>query len=49
MDAEKAGIPTIAGHHSPLFQIASEPAVRVGVESTVVALLELMGNQEPAP
>ena len=48
MDAEKAGIPTIAGHHSPLFQIASEPAVRVGVESTVVALLELMGNQEPA-
>ncbi len=39
-----AGGPPVAGHHSPLFKIAPEPSVRAGVESTVVALLELMGD-----
>lgn len=39
-----AGGPAVAGHHSPLFRIAPEPSVRAGVESTVVALLELMGD-----
>jgi amidohydrolase len=39
-----AGGPPVAGHHSPLFRIAPEPSVRAGVESTVVALLELMGD-----
>ncbi len=44
LDAEAAGGPAVASHHSPLFKIAPEPSVRAGVESTVVALLELMGD-----
>ena len=44
LDAEAAGGPAVAGHHSPLFKIAPEPSVTKGVESTVVALLELMGD-----
>ncbi|MCH7822186.1 MAG: amidohydrolase [Proteobacteria bacterium] len=45
-DFERAagGGPPVAGLHSPLFKIAPEPSVRAGVESTVVALLELMGD-----
>jgi len=43
-DAEAAGGELVPSHHSPLFKITPEPAVRAGVESTVVALLELMGN-----
>jgi len=39
-----AGGAPVAGHHSPLFKIVPEPSVRGGVESTVVALLELMGD-----
>lgn len=39
-----AGGAPVAGHHSAAFTIAAEPSVRLGVESTVVALLELMGN-----
>jgi hippurate hydrolase len=44
LDAEAAGGPMVASHHSPLFKISPEPSVRAGVESTVVALLELMGD-----
>ncbi len=44
LDAEEAGGPMVPSHHSPLFRIAPEPSVRAGVESTVVALLELMGD-----
>jgi len=44
-EREAAGGEQVAGHHSPLFRIAPEPSVRAGVESTVVALLELMGNR----
>ena len=46
VDFERAreGGPPVAGHHSPLFKIAPEPAVKAGVESTIVALLELMGR-----
>ena len=44
LDAEDAGGPMVASHHSPLFRISPEPSVRAGVESTVVALLELMGD-----
>ncbi len=44
LDAEEAGGPLVASHHSPLFKISPEPSVRAGVESTVVALLELMGD-----
>ncbi len=38
----KAGGPPVPSHHSPLFKISPEPAVRAGVESTVVALMTLM-------
>ncbi len=41
-ELEKAGGPPVPSHHSPLFKIAPEPSVRAGVESTVVALMELM-------
>lgn len=44
-DRAAAGGPPIPSHHSPLFKISPEPSVRSGVESTVVALLELMGDQ----
>lgn len=44
LGAEKAGGPPVPSHHSPLFKIAPEPSVRAGVESTVVALLNLMGD-----
>ena len=40
-----AGGPPVPSHHSPLFKISPEPAVTRGVESTVVALLELLGDQ----
>jgi hippurate hydrolase len=45
-DAAAAGGPPVASHHSPLFKILPEPAVRAGVESTVVALMELMGTEK---
>jgi hippurate hydrolase len=38
----KAGGPPVPSHHSPLFKFTPEPAVRAGVESTVVALMALM-------
>jgi hippurate hydrolase len=43
-DFEKAaaGGPPVPSHHSPLFRISPEPSVTRGVESTVVALLEMM-------
>jgi hippurate hydrolase len=39
--AENGGEP-VPSHHSPLFKIEPEPSVRMGVESTVRAMLELM-------
>jgi hippurate hydrolase len=41
-DTEMAGGPPVPSHHSPLFKISPEPAVKAGVESTVVALLALL-------
>ena len=41
-DAAAAGGPPVPSHHSPLFKVSPEPSVRAGVESTVVALMELM-------
>jgi hippurate hydrolase len=43
-DFERAasGGPPVPSHHSPIFKIEPEPAIRAGVESTVVALLDLM-------
>ena len=43
-EREAAGGPPVPSQHSPLFKIAPDPSVRAGVESTVVALLELMGK-----
>lgn len=37
-----AGGPPVPSHHSPLFKITPEASIRTGVESTVVALLELL-------
>src|SRR5210317_1430134 len=42
LDAEAAGGPPVASHHSPLFKVAPEPSVTKGVESTVVALMTLL-------
>ena len=43
-DTEAAGGEPVPSHHSPLFKISPEPAVTAGVESTVVALMELMAE-----
>ena len=40
--AANGGAP-VPGHHSPFFKIEPEASVRTGVESTVVALMELLG------
>ncbi len=40
--AEKNGGPAVPSHHSPLFKISPEPAVRTGVEATVRALTHLL-------
>jgi hippurate hydrolase len=42
LDAEKAGGPAVAGHHSPLFKIAPEPSIKAGVEATTIAVMELL-------
>jgi hippurate hydrolase len=43
-DRAAAGGEPVPSHHSPLFRIVPEPSVSAGVESTVVALLNLMGT-----
>ena len=43
-DVEEAGGEAVPSHHSPLFKISPEPSVTAGVESTVVALMELMSE-----
>ena len=43
-EREAAGGAPVPSHHSPLFKILPEPSVRAGVESTVVALMELMAD-----
>jgi amidohydrolase len=43
-EREDAGGAQVPSHHSPIFKISPEPSVTAGVESTVVALLELMGD-----
>lgn len=42
IEAATAGGPPVAPHHSPLFKIDPEGSVRFGVESTVLALIELL-------
>jgi hippurate hydrolase len=43
-DRAAAGGEPVPSHHSPLFKIVPAPSVTAGVESTVVALLNLMGT-----
>lgn len=43
--AAASGGPPVAGHHSPLFKIDPEPAVRLGTEAMVRATMELMGTR----
>ena len=43
-DREAAGGDPVPSHHSPLFKIVPGPSVTAGVESTVVALLELLAE-----
>src|SRR5688572_27046701 len=38
----QADLPTAAAHHSPLFKIAPEPAVKTGVEAMVLGALTLL-------
>jgi len=45
-EVAKAGGKPVPSHHSPLFIITPEPAVKSGVEATVVALMDLMGNSQ---
>jgi hippurate hydrolase len=44
-EREAAGGPPVPSHHSPLFKIEPEISVRSGVESTVTALMELLGRK----
>ena len=41
-DRESAGGPPVPSHHSPLFKITPRPAVTLGTEATVVALMDLL-------
>jgi hippurate hydrolase len=42
IDAARAGGPPVPPHHSPLFRIEPEPAVRLGAEAMVTAVLDLL-------
>ncbi len=43
-DRAKAGGPQVGSHHSPQFKVSPEPSVKAGVETTVIALFDLMGK-----
>ena len=43
-EREALGGPPVPTHHSPLFKISPEPAIRAGVNSTITALMSLMGR-----
>lgn len=44
-DAEANGGPPVPSHHSPLFKVDGEASVRLGVEATVVALMDLLAKK----
>jgi hippurate hydrolase len=44
-DRAEAGGTPVPSHHSPLFKITAEPAVKAGVEATIHALMEMMPKQ----
>jgi hippurate hydrolase len=41
IDAEKAGGPAVPSHHSPLFKVDGEAAVKLGAQTMTIAVLEL--------
>jgi amidohydrolase len=43
--AAKAGGPPIAGHHSPLFQIAPRESITLGARAMVAAVMDLAGKK----
>ena len=43
--AAKAGGPAIAGHHSPLFQIAPRESITLGARAMVAAVMDLAGKK----
>lgn len=43
-DAEKNGGPAVPSHHSPFFKIDPDGSVAFGVQTTVLALMDLMGK-----
>lgn len=44
--AAKAGGPAIAGHHSPLFQIAPRESITLGARAMVAAVMDLAGKKK---
>jgi hippurate hydrolase len=44
IEAARNGGPQVPSHHSPQFRIDPEPAVRLGTEAMVVAVLDLLGK-----
>ena len=48
MRAAMEGGPPVPSHHSPQFRVAAEPAVTLGVEATIVALLHLLQAERTA-
>jgi hippurate hydrolase len=44
-DRQAAGGDPVPSHHSPIFKVLPEPSVTAGVESTVIALMELLSKQ----
>ncbi|WP_235976612.1 amidohydrolase [Sandaracinobacteroides hominis] len=45
IDAERKGGPAVAGHHSPLFKVDGEQAVKTGAQTMTVSVLELLGRK----
>lgn len=43
-DAEKAGGPAVAGHHSGLFKVDPKPSIVTGATAMTVAVMELAGK-----
>ena len=43
-DAAKAGGPPVPGHHSPIFKIDGEGAVKTGAQTMTMAVLDLLAR-----
>ncbi|WP_073976026.1 amidohydrolase [Erythrobacter donghaensis] len=43
--AAKAGGPAIAGHHSPLFQVAPRESITLGARAMIAAVMDLAGKK----